>query len=81
MADHLPQEIAASRLRPSKGTIVVDDAIDSCYAGMGWRVKLVMLREQLQGRFGASTVELHTTSSAGLWIGKGKVRAEFRYVA
>lgn len=78
---HLPQEIATSRLRPRQGTIVVDHAIESCYAGMAWRVKLVMLREQLQGRFGASSVVLHTTSSAGLWIGKGKVRAEFRYAA
>lgn len=68
-------------LRPHRGTIDVDAALDACYAGMAWRVRLVILRELLERRFGASSVALSTTSSAGLWVGKGKVVAQFHYAS
>lgn len=73
--------IRQSRVRPSKATIRVDAAIASCYRKMRWGVKLAMLRQELEARFGADQVLFHTTSADGVWVGKGMVMAEFRYAA
>lgn len=74
-----PKEIEASRLRPASGVIDINAALEACYAGMSFRVRMVLLRDQLQERYGAKAVLFHTIGRNGKRVGQGKVRAEFRY--